>query len=249
MKVKSVQNNNYCTPAFKSWTREVYEPLNAYTQQLKHRNNTCIYRDGDIWEKMCKFFVDKFKDVPKVNVYNYACSNGSEPYTFLMELISNFPKNIVQKFTPIIAKDYDETAIKIAQSKKIPINANEYHRIQLFTKGQFNRFFSEYNYSDDTYVPSKALSSKIQFETADIRDDYLNISPENSIVFARNFWPYLDRMDMVRLARNLGKHLQKGSFLVKGFGFDNRGTNFKLNMHLLDSGFKTTEINGVMEEL
>lgn len=248
MQIQKIQNNNY-NPKFSSWTREVYEPLNASTRQLKHRNNTCIYRDGAIWERMCQFFVDKFKDVPKVNVYNYACSNGSEPYTFLMELISNFPKDIVEKFTPVIAKDYDETAINIAQSKKIPININEYAKIQHFTKRHFDRFFCDYDYRSDSYIPSDELFSNVQFETADIRNDYLNIEPQNSIVFARNFWPYLDRMDMVYLARNLGKHLQKGSFLVRGFGFDNRGTNYKLDINLFDSGFKRTEIEGVMEKV
>lgn len=247
MKVQSVQNNKY-TPRFSSWRREVYRPIDTYTQELKHRNNTCIYRDGSLWHQMCKFFVDKFKDVPKVNIYNYACSNGSEPYTFLMHMIANFPEEIVKKFTPIIAKDYDKTAIKIAQSKELPIDATEYEKIQFFTNNQFERFFGEYNPEKEIYIPSNELTDKIHFSTADIRHDYKTIEPENSIVFARNFWPYLTTLDMIYLARNMGKHLKEGSFLVRGYGFDNRGTNNKLDMHLFDSGFKSTKIEGVMEK-
>ena len=37
------------------------------------------------------------------------------------------------------------------------------------------------------------LYSYIDFSVADIKKDYKNINPDNSVVFVRNFWPYIKK--------------------------------------------------------
>jgi hypothetical protein len=58
----------------------------------------------------------------------------------------------------------------------------------------------------------------------------------------RNFLPYLNgNIDRWTLIRNLGKHLNSGSYLMIG-EFDVRGTEWKVNNEIIDSGFERTEI-------
>ena len=61
---------------------------------------------------------------------------------------------------------------------------------------------------------------------------------ENSVIFARNFWPYLSVDKAYELGSNLGKHLKKDSSIVFG-EFDFNPGNYK--------GFKKDTIKKIME--
>jgi len=130
MQIQNIQTISYCnsanSPNFKSWTREVlHKNSDQFVKRVKHRNDTWLFRDCLDWKRFGKFIVDKYKDVPKVNVINYACSNGSEAYTFLMEMFCHNDFDTAMKFTPILAKDYDQKAIDYAQSGIIRIEKGE----------------------------------------------------------------------------------------------------------------------------
>lgn len=237
------QYNSYKVP-FKSWEREVFKTTtNAAIKELKHRNDTLIYRGGSDWYWIVNKLLEKYKNTLKVNVYNYGCSNGSEPYTFLMELLTICPKKLIDKFTPIIAKDYDPVAINVAKSNRLPISELEQTEVHKYTGKPFSTFFREVTELTDIeqyYAARTILTDKVHFRVADILEDYKNIQPDNSVVFARNFWPYLSDENQEKLAQNLYNQLGKNSTLFIGeFDLLNLQSRNRIPILLWNAGFHT----------
>ena len=73
-----------------------------------NRNTTSFFRNDLIWGDFADLLIDKYKNENKVNVYCYACSDGSEPYSVAMLLISRLGLEGAKKFFPIIAVDKDD---------------------------------------------------------------------------------------------------------------------------------------------
>jgi len=259
MRIQKIQTNknNYHNTTFKSWNRTVYKELysnaNPAPRKIAHRNDTRFYRDGEFWKDACAFFVNKFKDVDKVNVYSYACSDGSEPLTFVMQLLSNYSQNIANKFFPVEARDIDVYAILKAKSKDYTMNSSEIYDINKFTNHQFLRYFCctsqiENNKGEKPYDVSKELTNNINYDVKDINIDYVNIKPENSIVFARNFWPYMENWtDRRDLLYKLSSQMGKNSYLVIG-DFDNVATDWKLISLIIDAGFSFTPLSKIFKK-
>lgn len=254
MQIQNISSINYYNktqnPNFKSWRREVLHECSnpkTLTKLVKHRNDTWFFRDCLNWEQFGKFLVEKYKNIPKVNVFNYACSNGSEAYSFIMELFSNNDYDIAQKFMPVIAKDYDQVAIDYAKSGLIKIESGEKSSIDLRTNDCFPMFFRESElYEKNLYEPRHILSSNVIFTNANILDDYKTIPKDNSVILARNFWPYLKYNDRVKVIQELYNHLKENCTLVIG-RFDNQGSwDATPTRQILESvGFKESEVENV----
>lgn len=272
MKVDSVCNNSNRLPSpnFKSYHRSVMEPRRG----LVYRNDTGFFRDVVLWENLIYLLKEKFENVPKVNVYSYGCSDGSEALSFIMKILAAGDKHLERKFLPVIAKDIDQFIIDKANSREyFYLNNEEIFKINSFTNGRYKDFFSEI---DKTYMGSFAfaksnLYEKVKFSIADIRKDYKNIKSENSVVFARNFWPYIknkpsfinniadcllnnfsskEGTDIARkaLLKNLALQLKKNSLLIVG-DYDLREAGSSFEEEILDAGFKSTNISCVFEKL
>lgn len=266
MNTLSLRVNNYekkPNPSFGYWHRSVYrENLKTATKEFMHNNDTSFVRhlsgkkkvcsDAQSWLKLVDFLIEKYKNVPKVNVYNYACSDCSEAYTFLMALISRTDGQIQSKFPKIYAIDYDKEAINKAKSAEYVLTEREYASIQELTNNNIEKFLDiEREEHSDNYIakPKEILTSKIKLVHADALKDYKRIKSENSIVFARNFWPYLDRK-MCALLTKFNERLKDNSVLVIGnfdlnacpfFGFD-------IFMEIVKRGFKRSKVDCVFEK-
>lgn len=219
---------------FRSWKREVrtYNSIN--------RNDTSFFRDGDLFAKLIDYIVKFFKNDSKVNLYNYGCSNGEEAYSILMYLISKFPKDIVDKFTPIIAKDIDNFAIeKAINNDPHIICTEEKENVNKFTNNKLDHFLENKN---GRYFIKDILKNKLEFKVADIKYDYKNINPNKSVVLMRNFMPYLENsIERQKLLNNIGHQLQNDSFIMIG-EFDLRGTDWKINNQIIEAGFERTPV-------
>ena len=231
------------SPSFCSWTREVYEVTNGVFRKLKHRNDTCFFRGGSEWTDMVKFLSEKYADIPKVNVYNWGCSNGSEAYTFIMALLTNLKKEVASKFMPIFALDYDEVAIEYANLNELVIDDDEVDAINQNTNNSFDRFFSMSKpnrvMKQNWYTPDTELSDNVFFKMYDIKKDYKKMRRTDSVVFARNFWPYLSYKEKIKLAQDLYNHLGENCTLIIG-NYDNKGWDAPTTTILKDAGFKST---------
>lgn len=243
MRINSVQTNQN-QPCFVSWEREVFHKTqHSLVGELRHRNDTEFFRDGQLWTWIVEKLVDKYKNVDKVNIYNYGCSNGSEPYTFLMQLFSSFSEQVVRKFLPIIAKDYDKVAITMAKSNRLPLGERERISIERYTGGKLNKFMhsiTERTDKEHYYAANPILQENVQFSVANILKDYKKIKPDNSVVFARNFWPYLKDKDQERLAVKLYNQLGANTAVIIG-DFDMIGHPRRMPELLWDAGFNPTE--------
>lgn len=252
MRILSISNNQYTyeKPSFKELRREV-------TGSLFYRNDTWFYRDKAFWRNLVELLDKTFKDVPKVNVYSFGCSDGSEVFTFIMEILSN-KKHLKDKFLPVIAKDFDHYMIERIKSKSpYWIKDEEYKDIDYFTNGmhkQFLTYIKDPEKLDPTLPPGRQalinqeLYNNAEFSQADIWEDYENIEPNNSIVFVRNFWPYIPQWyDRQKLLKKLASQLNDNSYIVIG-EFDLRGTEWMLGSQLADAGFERTSVNYVYKK-
>lgn len=80
------------------------------------------------------------------------------------------------------------------------------------------------------------LRNKINFSVADATEKCKVVKPDNTIILARNFWPYLKGEDKrIKLANELYKNLGENSVVVVG-SFDDTSGAFA-SKNLCDSGF------------
>lgn len=247
MHINSVQNF-YNKTTFKSWKREVIKPYKG----IVNRNDTCFFREEEFFPKLLDFLKEKFINTKKINTYCYGCSDGSEPFSIAMHILSKNDENFSKKFLPIIAKDIDEVAIYKAINNNYEITEVEKKYIDLYTQNQFNKFF--YNpYGEpkgkekSTVFVKNILYDNVNFNTGDILKDYKNISPKNTILFARNFWPYIDYQIRKDFFKNIYQHLDENCYFITG-KFDHDGICYQLNCldsEILQAGFKRTPIKYV----
>lgn len=241
-------NNNIYAPNFTSSCREVYNELG----KLTHRNDTSLFRSdlGD-WNKFAEYIGNKFKNCDKANIYSLSCSAGDEVYSLAMKLIDKYGEKEAEKFFPIIATDYDHNIIKMAKNGYLPMFAEDVDMINRQTKGKFDEYFKELDevpqivdnigmemFADYDFIVKvkDKLRNKIKFNVADATKECKLVEPDNSIVMARNFWPYLkDENSRISLAENLYKRLGKNSAVVIG-KFDDTSNAFA-SKNLTDSGF------------
>lgn len=251
-------NNCYCqkpyNAQFRGISREVYK-----NNQLKYRNNSWMFRpDLPICKQFYDFLYNFFKNIDKVNVYNYACSLGYEAYSFIMGMFARSEKDF-EKFMPVIAKDCDKMVINKTRNHIIPLTKCECGDITEIFDSSSTKYAEFIEFTDSDILDKKMfykifggleadgytmgilkdkLIQNVKYSVRDIRKDYKNIKPENSVVLATNFWPYLPAEDRVELARNLSKHLKKNCF-VKLDDYDEMVNAPNL---LLSNGFKKTPV-------
>ncbi len=257
----STNNSNYHHPSFTEINRQVW----TKSYKVKHRNTSYLLRPSlEECKNFYAYLSKAFRNIDKVNVYNYGCSIGYEAYSFIMGMFYSGKKKNPEKFMPIIAKDYDKKIIEYAKENILPLNSYEIYKlkqlycfdidkikdvinIDVYTDRETkNRYAFELSTNPCMYVkPTDKLTDNVNFSVADIRKDYKNIEPKNSVVMACNFWPYMRPKDRNELAENLYHHLGKNSF-VKIDDFDNDALFNKSTANLLlEVGFKTTPIENL----
>ena len=190
-----------------------------------------------------------------------------------MKILTQEDKELEKKFLPVIAKDIDEFVISKAKSKEFfYLKNDERKKINFYTNGQYRIFFSEIDETNNGCFAfaNNDLYKHIDFSVADIRSDYKNIEPENSVVFVRNLWPYITKRkniiskikDLVvksnqevenKAARqeildNLASQLEKKSLIIIG-NYDLRGTLWSIEDEIQKAGFKKTNLKYVFEKI
>ena len=182
-----------------------------------YKTTTYFFRDDLDWESLIKYLCDKYKNVPKVNFINHACSNGLEPLSFLMGLMIFSPEN-VKKFTPILAKDLNPENILMAKKGECGASSDDFTRIHKITNGRYRDFLNlkRDNNTDGLFTlsPKEVLSDKIIFEQGDIFKDIDNIPKDNTFLSCRNLWMYLPYEKQDKLAQKLSQQLGKNSTLL-----------------------------------
>ena len=220
---------------------------------LKYRGDTRICRDDLYFPEVVDFLDKKYKDATKVNVIMHACSNGEEVYSFLGVLVSRLGEKS-SKFLPVSARDFDAEHLKLAKKGVYQITKSEYMLANNYMNGNFYTYFD--------YLPNKIikdpllkytntvkvndmLKTLVNFQQSDILEDSKRTDFKNTILFARNFWPYLSNVQRHELARTLSKNMDSSSTLIVG-DFDEEEANISALLKMY--GFEETEAENVFEK-
>ena len=252
MRIMSIQNN-YCQPktSFKSYDGFVRgtnrELFNIGADNCMYKINSELMRPSvGYMIKLFDFIKDFYKNIKKVNLYSYGCSYGSEPTSFLMTMLSFWNENDCMKMFPVIAKDINPMAIDHAKRGTIILDDYEINKcmnnsIDIHEFAYYMDDAKENMYGDPQYEYKlrPCIRKNIKYSVANILEDYKNIKPNNSIVSARNFWPYLRVDKQKELADKLSKQLRENSLLITG-DFDNSYIYQRTGISKLvqDYGFK-----------
>lgn len=261
MRITSIQNNYLQNknksqskkPNFQAWRNMVLHPNQTHIigQKPKHMNNTYFFRLSKIWEPLAQYLLERFKDVKKVNVYNLACSDGSEPLSLAMLIRSKYPQ-LATKLLPIKAFDYDEVAIERAMSREYLINVGEKDSINRNTDKEFNRYFEaikRVSSSEQICKLKPELYDDVIFSIGNALEKCYDINSENSFVMARNFWPYLSDEEKIKLAFALSRKMRQNSTLMIGeFDLENRWSDLDIKQLLVQAKFKPTANNMIYEK-
>ena len=251
MNIAPITLNNYIYKKQPSLNFSAYN-ANVYNDgKLAYRNETELLRQDLSWDDFMDYVDKKYGDTKEVNVVNHACSAGYESWSLLMMLMKTQGENY-KKFMPIKARDIDKNAIEFAQKGALEICGNEYidaktkfkkifknnFKIKKIPKGEGIKISNEYLMTCKT-----DLGKNIQFKQSNIFDDKDLINKENTILFCRNFWPYLEGKKASELAFFLAQNMKPSSTLVIG-AYD---TGYDVNKLLEKTGFKKTDVKYVYE--
>lgn len=210
---------------------------NSYGKEL-YKTTTYFFREDLDWKNLINYLCEKYKNVPKVNFINHACSNGMEPFSFLASFIMYAPE-YVKKFTPIIAKDINPENILMAKKGECGASSDDFMRIHRLTYGRYKDFFNlKRDCCSDglfTMYPKEVLTDKVIFEEGDIFKDIDSLPKDNTFLSCRNFWAYLPDEKREELAYKLSQQLNPSSTVLIGYHDLSEGN---ADILLKSNGFK-----------
>lgn len=187
---------------------------------ILYKTTTYFFRNDTDWDNLIEFLCNKYKNTEKINVYSYGCSNGMEPYSFLLNLLSFRPK-MLEKCTPVIAKDIDMKNIEMAKQGDYEIDSHDLFTLDYQTCGKYKKYFDcqeRYNVSgpDIILTAKNNIKEHINFEQGDIFEDIKKLPNKNTVIFCKNFWPYLTPEKRELLAKNLSEQFDKTCTIIIG---------------------------------
>lgn len=233
-----------------------FHNVNDDDGKLKYRGDTSMSRMDLCFPDLVDFLDKKYLSAPKVNVIAHACSNGEEAYTFLSVLKARLGANS-KKYTPIIAKDIEPEHLKIAEKGVYALRRFEYEMTNTYTSEKFKDYFNFVEPSDsESYKKNfifkekpifvsvkKELSDNVKFRKGNILEDVKNNNLKNTVLFARNFWPYLSKQEIEELSDILAQKMDNTSTLIIG-DYDKE---YGIDKLLEKKGFVETPVENVYE--
>lgn len=218
------------SPTFTSNNRTVRDESGS----IIHRNTTVMFRQDINWIDLANFLESYFRDSKKVDVYSFACSDGSEPYS-LTASIKNECLN-PNKFFPIMASDYDDEIIKEAKKARYALTNTEFDSMRRATRNKWDKYFNML--TSDTIEPNNKTKNCVNFKTEDIIDGLDKVKKGPKVIMARNFWPYLKSEDKAKILEKLKSKMDDDSLLIIG-AFDQDAIKFDRELSSL--GFEEVE--------
>ena len=230
-------NPAYNNINFKHYRHEILD----CSKRVVKRGDTCFFRHDLYLDYLINFLEYKYCDVNKVNIIAHACSDGEEVYSFVSKLIDMLGLKNAQKYLPVCAKDVEQKHIDLALNGKYSLKSYEESAIDFYLDDKYKYF--KY-LTEDLIKPKSLISKQVKFSQSNILDDVKTIEFNNTVLFARNFWHYLDDEDIDKLAMILSHRMNRSSTLVIG-DYDKQ---YNIDEILRRYGFYETYINNVFEK-
>ena len=185
--------------------------------QIKASNFTYFFRNDLNWESLTRFLDTHFKNNDKVNVYNFACSDGSEACSLAISLIENLGEERARRFFPIKASDKDEAIIEQAKTFEFFAEEHDLERINRATKWNVGKYFEVSPTKGGYTLKAKDILRKnITFEQKDFYHGLDDVKGKNKLILCRNFWPYMGENEILKCAQKLHKKLNENSLAIIG---------------------------------
>lgn len=248
MQIFPIRSNNQTTPKINNnisfgTTRKV-EIVNKVITNAQY---TDFFRKDINWDDLIRHILKRFPK-GKVNIYNFACSDGSEPYSLAISLIAK-TKGEAKRFFPI--KAIDISKITIGKAKRYVIGLRKsvdipeikrvlketgisFDEIFALDKNEPCEIFSRYKIKMGQYSVSSRLKKAVKFKKGDITKAAQQKFPDNTVVLFRNAWPYLTPEQAQKAVKDLYKNLPSGSLVICGAFDQNHSKACEL---LLKEGF------------
>ncbi len=190
--------------------------------KMVYSNRTYFLRSDLSWDTLGNYLNRQFSS-DKVNVYNFACSDGSETYSLMLSLINNLGEEGAQRFFPIHASDIDPQIIEEAKKGNLKATDYDYKKIvEIIPKPKtINDYFEveKINGNNDfCYVlhPKEVLTKNVIFECKSIEEGLDEVEKSNSLLLVRNFWRYLSAQELAQASMKLRKSIDKTSRILIG---------------------------------
>ena len=207
--------NQRKSPNFCSSSRIVYKKQGGAT----YSNWTHFLRPDFSWKPFINLVKEKYKNVPKVNIINHACSDGSEPWTLAMLLKEMFGESS-KKFFPIRAYDFDQDIIHDAKETPCAVKREDLYRLISEIPNWHTKYFKiipkKYFDEDLKIRPNEEMERDVIFECKNVNTDFETPKPKNTIVMARNFWAYMKLEEQDKLAERMSKTLDDTCLVAIG---------------------------------
>lgn len=218
MRITPIQNysqNRRYDCSFQAYQRGIYDK----TGKFLYNTTTYFFRPDLDWDALGNFISYVYRKVDKVNVFCHACSTGMEPYSFVIQTLKYHLKE-AKKFLPVIAKDLTQENIEIAKKGYLGINIDDLWRIKTKTRGDYSTYLNFEKTQDFTHElavqVTDLLKDNVKFAQGDIFEDIGKMPRSNTVLFCRNFWPYLSPEKREKLATMLENKFDDTSLVIIG---------------------------------
>ena len=203
--------------SFKNGTNPNFSPVKIKNSNATHffREDMPYTKDSD-YSGFARFLNERFSE-GKVNVYDFACSDGSEAYSIAISLIEEMGEEEAQRFFPIQAIDKDKQIVKKAASGTIECDTVDIENITKNTHGKFDKYFEVLEQNGENYVlkVKEPLKNAVNFKIGKIENKLDDVKGSNKVVLCRNMWPYLSKESMFKAILKLS-NLDNDSLVVIG---------------------------------
>lgn len=250
--------NNYNLPIKNNKNNRInFSSTRLWSGKICHQTN--FFRPDLNWDVLFRHITQKMPE--NIDIFNYACSDGSEAYSLSLLLLDRLGEK-AKKYFPIKAFDISKQIIQKAKSGVIGItetNNPDVHDMNVLhnkIKLKYEDFFKKISSKkypnevvDKAFVMdyectiiaeqhqvSESLKKTVDFQVSDITKDFKKpISDKPSVVMFRNAWRYISSEESRKnLAFDLFNNLKKDSIVLTGCAEKEDG----YFQYLLNAGFK-----------
>ncbi len=189
--------------------------------------NSWLFREDLDWKQLAEYENKNFRNKTKVNIVQFASSDGSEAYTKIISLLENLPENDTEKFFPIKAYDIDEEVVNAARSGFINTCLSDRIKLQM-NSDNYEKYFTPSNKTLDikddiklqrpkTFKAGDILTKRVSFERADMYNILSSLNDRSdTILMCRNVLGYFENEKVEKFVKIVSNKLKQGSLFIIG---------------------------------
>lgn len=195
-----------------SWVKKIKVPdkltQNDEYKEIFYCNYTNLNRKDYNWEKLPKLLQERFEKRDKIKVNIFGCSDGSDSYTFIINMINMLGEK-AKKFFPVLSSDISPDVITESKKGNILLHKKDLDYLQ---KTNALKYFETNNNEEFQimrgieFFPYKVkaeLLDKIDFSVKDVRKEVKENDFSDSVFFFRNGWGFNTLKEQNDIAKSL----------------------------------------------